>query len=129
MNLENIALSLIYPILQDGTKIKIGKFDNTKEKIVLLKDHERQINHNVYNDSKKVYEQKHLQLIIRWNDSYSDTEEASEEIYNKLKNIKNFIIDDTEIIFIKMDNESSKANQRSEEIFERYIDFVIYYKV
>ena len=129
ISLENIAINIILPLLEPGTILKVGKFDPTKEKVVMLEDHNNQISHNVYKDSEKLYDVKHLRITVHWDVDYSNTEKAANQLYEKIKTVKNIKIDDDiNILFITMDEEQSIENNRSGDIFERYIDFLIYYK-
>ena len=128
ISLENIATNIIVPFLEEGTILKVGKFDPAKENVVMIKDHQHQISNNVYACSLKLYDNKHIRLTVHWNCDYSDTEKAANDLYEKIKNVKNLVIDDDiKILFITMDNEQSMENLRSGDIFERYIDFLIYY--
>lgn len=128
ISLENIATNIIAPFLEKGTTLKVGKFDPEKEQVVMLKDHQHQMSHDTLQCSAKIYDVKHLRLTVHWNLDYSETEKAANELYTKIKNVNNKKIDDDiNILFITMDDKQSIENPRREDIFERFIDFVVYY--
>ena len=128
ISLENIAKNIIAPFLEKGTTLKVGKFDPAKEQVVMLKDHQNQMSHDTLQCSAKIYDVKHLRLTVHWNLDYSETERAANELYKKIKGVNDMKIDDDiNILFITMDDKQSIENPRREDIFERFIDFVVYY--
>lgn len=130
ISLEEIARNLIEPAIPEGAILKIGKFDSTKENVIMLTDHKKQLLHNVHKSSKKLYDVRHLEILVHWDCDYSNTEAVADSIYQKIKDVKELQINDEhKILFCTMDHEASVSNPRSSDIFERTIDFVIYYTV
>lgn len=128
ISLENIAKNIIAPLLEKGTILKVGKCDPTKEKVVMLKEHQKHLSHDTFESSDKIYDIKHLRLTVHWNLDYSETEKAANELHRKIKEVNDLPIDDNiNVLFITMDDKQSIENPKRDDIFERYIDFVIYY--
>ncbi len=128
ISLENIAKNIIAPLLEKETILKVGKYDPTQEKVVMLKEHQNHLSHDTFESSDKIYDIKHLRLTIHWNFDYSETERAANELYRKIKEVNDLPIDENiNVLFITMDDKQSIENPKRDDIFERYIDFVIYY--
>lgn len=128
ISLEELTKNILIPVFPDYATVKIGKFDPTMEQVIMVRDHDRQISHNVYTTSRSLYDIKHIRILVHWNCDYADTEYVSNSIYEKIKNIKDTQSDNFKILFFTMDTEQSVANPRSGDIFERYIDCLVFYQ-
>lgn len=128
ISLEELTRNILIPTFPADAKVKIGKRDQTNEKIIVVKEHDRQEVHNTCGKSRSVYDMKHIRLTVRWTVDYSQTEYAANQIYKKIEKIKNQVSDNFKVLFITMDDEQSKPNRKQDDILERFIDFVVYYQ-
>lgn len=128
IRLEELVNNILLPTFPEDATVKIGKRDQINEKVIVVKDHDRQVVHNVYTSSRSLYDVKHIRITVRWSCDYSDTEYIANSIYEKIKRIKEKQSDNFKVLFFTMDNEQSVANPRSDDILERVIDCFIYYQ-
>lgn len=71
------------------------------------------------------YDTKEVSLLVHWNKSPSESEEAAYDLFNAVKNITN-----ADILFIKMiNNEPVFIGTDKFGIFEYVIDFDVYYRL
>lgn len=71
------------------------------------------------------YDTKEVSLLVHWNKSPSESEEAAYDLFNAVKNITN-----ADILFIKMiNNEPVFIGTDKVGIFEYVIDFDVYYRL
>lgn len=75
------------------------------------------------------YRIKSISILIHWNRSVKDTEKASEELFNMLRDTKNVTINETKIKFIDMKcPEPIPVDTDEKGIFEFVIELDIYYE-
>lgn len=71
------------------------------------------------------YNTKEVSLLVHWNKSPSESEEAAYDLFNAVKNITN-----ADILFIKMiNNEPVFIGTDKFGIYEYVIDFDVYYRL
>lgn len=71
------------------------------------------------------YDTKEVSLLVHWNKSPSESEEAAYDLFNAVKNITN-----ADILFIKMiNNEPVPIGTDKFGIYEYVIDFDVYYRL
>lgn len=71
------------------------------------------------------YDTKEVSLLVHWNKSPSESEEAAYDLFNAVKNITN-----ADILFIKMiNNEPVFIGTDKFGIYEYVIDFDVYYRL
>lgn len=71
------------------------------------------------------YDTKEVSLLVHWNKSPSESEEAAHDLFNAVKNITN-----ADILFVKMiNNEPVFIGTDKVGIFEYVIDFDVYYRL
>ena len=68
-------------------------------------------------------------MFLHWNKSVRDTEETSEQLYNMLRDTNNKIINDTKLLFTKMQVDGPvDVGTDDKGIFESVIELDIYYE-
>lgn len=71
------------------------------------------------------YDTKEVSLLVHWNKSPSESEEAAYDLFNAVKNITN-----ADILFVKMiNNEPVFIGTDKFGIYEYVIDFDVYYRL
>lgn len=71
------------------------------------------------------YDTKEVSLLVHWNKSPSESEEAAYDLFNAVKNIAN-----ADILFVKMiNNEPVFIGTDKFGIYEYVIDFDVYYRL
>ena len=74
------------------------------------------------------YRIKFVSILVHWNKSVRDTEETSEQLYNMLRDTNNKIINDTKLLFTKMQVDGPvDVGTDDKGIFESVIELDIYY--
>lgn len=109
----------------------IGKLDNKKDKsigVYQLKKHneyERAIGEEANDRIKK----KGISVLIHWNKNAAETERAAYNLFDFLKNTpQKTIIGEKEISYIQLlQNEPIDVSTDENGVYERVIEFVIYY--
>lgn len=128
ISLEELTRNILIPTFPKNAEVRIGKRDQTNEKIIVVKEHDRQTVHNTCGNSRSVYDEKHIRIIVRWDIDYALTENVANQIYRNIKKIRNQESDNFKVLFIIMDNEQSIPNRKEDDVLERFIDFVVYYQ-
>lgn len=109
----------------------IGKLDNKKDKSIGIYQLKTSNESNVAIggiDNTKTME-KSVSILIHWNTNAKETEQKAYEIYNKLLNEKNFIINDIKVNYIKLlVPEPIDVGTDSKNIYERVIQATFYYE-
>lgn len=109
----------------------IGKLDNKKDKSIGIYQLKTSNESNVAIggiDNTKTME-KSVSILIHWNTNAKETEQKAYEIYNKLLNEKNFIINDIKVNYIKLlVSEPVDVGTDSKNIYERVIQATFYYE-
>lgn len=109
----------------------IGKLDNKKDKSIGIYQLKTSNESNVAIggiDNTKTME-KSVSILIHWNTNAKETEQKAYEIYNKLLNEKNFIINDIKVNYIKLlVPEPVDVGTDSKNIYERVIQATFYYE-
>lgn len=109
----------------------IGKLDNKKDKSIGIYQLKTSNESNVAIggiDNTKTME-KSVSILIHWNTNAKETEQKAYEIYNKLLNEKNFIINNIKVNYIKLlVPEPIDVGTDSKNIYERVIQATFYYE-
>ena len=109
----------------------IGKLDNKKDKSIGIYQLKTSNESNVAIggiDNTKTME-KSVSILIHWNTNAKGTEQKAYEIYNKLLNEKNFIINNIKVNYIKLlVPEPIDVGTDSKNIYERVIQATFYYE-
>lgn len=109
----------------------IGKLDNKKDKSIGIYQLKTSNESNVAIggiDNTKTME-KSVSILIHWNTNAKETEQKAYEIYNKLLNEKNFIINDIKVNYIKLlVPEPVDVGTDEKNIYERVIQAIFYYE-
>lgn len=78
----------------------------------------------------QTYDIKQITLIVHWNKNPDDTERAAYDIYNKISTAENIKIGQHKVDYISMLNaEPIDISTDELGIYERVIDFDIYYEI
>lgn len=109
----------------------IGTLDNKKENSVLV----RSLKYGNVEDKfaigqLKSYKTIEVSLLLHISKDYTTTEEVSNKVFNYLLNnsSKSFKINDYDVYFIKLlSNNEDVGRDSKSEIFERVIEFQLYY--
>lgn len=117
--------------IADNNNVYCGKLDNKKDKSIGVYNLNRQRPPQtaVGGLNNSSYRVKSVSILIHWNTSVRDTEKAAEQLYNMLKDTGNKIINDTKILFTKMQvDEPVDVGTDDKGIFEMVIELDIYYE-
>lgn len=112
------------------TKYYAGKSDTKYEKTVCVYDLQDEGRRNIAVGGKSnTTEYKKFTLFIRWNKNFTETEEAAQKIYDYLTNLQHLIYNSIEINYTELLSDTPIDLHCGEDgIYERIIDFKIYYK-
>ena len=108
-----------------------GKLDNKKDKSIGVYNLNRQRPPQtaVGGLNNSSYRIKSISILVHWNTSVRDTEKAAEQLYNMLRDTNNKIINDTRLLFTKMQVDGPvDVGTDDKGIFESVIELDIYYE-
>lgn len=109
----------------------IGKLDNKKEKSIGVYQLKTSYDVNIAIggiDNTKTLE-KSVSILIHWNKNAKETEQKSQEIYNKLLTSRDFIINDIKVNYIRLlIPEPVDVGTDDKNIYERVIQAIFYYE-
>ncbi len=109
----------------------IGKLDNKKDKSIGVYQLKTSNEANIAIggiDNTKTFE-KSVSILIHWNKNAKETEQKSQEIYNKLLTSKDFIINDIKVNYIRLlIPEPVDVGTDDKNIYERVIQAIFYYE-
>ena len=117
--------------IADNNNVYCGKLDNKKDKSIGVYNLNRQRPPQtaVGGLNNSSYRIKSVSILVHWNKSVRDTEETSEQLYNMLRDTNNKIINDTKLLFIKMQVDGPvDVGTDDKGIFESVIELDIYYE-
>ena len=117
--------------IADNNNVYCGKLDNKKDKSIGVYNLNRQrpLQTAVGGLNNSSYRIKSVSILVHWNKSVRDTEETSEQLYNMLRDTNNKIINDTKLLFTKMQVDGPvDVGTDDKGIFERVIELDIYYE-
>ncbi|MCI8641029.1 MAG: hypothetical protein HFJ59_04060 [Clostridia bacterium] len=109
----------------------IGKLDNKKDKSIGVYQLKTSYDVNIAIggiDNTKTLE-KSVSILIHWNKNAKETEQKSQEIYNKLLTSRDFIINDIKVNYIRLlIPEPVDVGTDDKNIYERVIQAIFYYE-
>lgn len=117
--------------LADNNNVYCGKLDNKKDKSIGVYNLNRQRPPQtaVGGLNNSSYRIKPVSILVHWNTSVRDTEKAAEQLYNMLRDTNNKIINDTKLLFTKMQVDGPvDVGTDDKGIFESVIELDIYYE-
>ena len=117
--------------IADNNNVYCGKLDNKKDKSIGVYNLNRQrpLQTAVGGLNNSSYRIKSVSILVHWNKSVRDTEETSEQLYNMLRDTNNKIINDTRLLFTKMQVDGPVDVRTDDKgIFESVIELDIYYE-
>lgn len=117
--------------IADNNNVYWGKLDNKKDKSIGVYNLNRQrpLQTAVGGLNNSSYRIKSVSILVHWNKSVRDTEETSEQLYNMLRDTNNKIINDTKLLFTKMQVDGPvDVGTDDKGIFESVIELDIYYE-
>ena len=117
--------------IADNNNVYCGKLDNKKDKSIEVYNLNRQRPPQtaVGGLNNSSYRVKSISILVHWNTSVRDTEKAAEQLYNMLRDTNNKIINDTKLLFTKMQvDEPVDVGTDDKGIFESVIELDIYYE-
>lgn len=117
--------------IADNNNVYCGKLDNKKDKSIGVYNLNRQrpLQTAVGGLNNSSYRIKSVSILVHWNKSVRDTEETSEQLYNMLRDTNNKIINDTKLLFTKMQVDGPMdVGTDDKGIFESVIELDIYYE-
>lgn len=118
--------------IADNNNVYCGKLDNKKDKSIGVYNLNRQrpLQTAVGGLNNSSYRIKSVSILVHWNKSVRDTEETSEQLYNMLRDTNNKIINDTRLLFTKMQVDGPvDVGTDDKGIFESVIELDIYYEM
>lgn len=117
--------------IADNNNVYCGKLDNKKDKSIGVYNLNRQRPPQtaVGGLNNSSYRIKSISILVHWNTSVRDTEKAAEQLYNMLRDANNKIINDTKLLFNKMQVDGPvDVGTDDKGIFESVIELDIYYE-
>lgn len=117
--------------IADNNNVYCGKLDNKKDKSIGVYNLNRQRPPQtaVGGLNNSSYRIKSISILVHWNTSVRDTEKAAEQLYNMLRDTNNKIINDTKLLFTKMQVDGPVDVWTDDKgIFESVIELDIYYE-
>lgn len=117
--------------IADNDNVYCGKLDNKKDKSIGVYNLNRQRPPQtaVGGLNNSSYRIKSISILVHWNTSVRDTEKAAEQLYNMLRDTNNKIINDTRLLFTKMQVDGPvDVGTDDKGIFESVIELDIYYE-
>lgn len=78
--------------------------------------------------SESTYEIKPISILIHWNKNADETEKAAMELYQHIRAASSMTIGDTQVYFIKLQSEPVDIGTDEAGIYERVIEFDIYFE-
>lgn len=117
--------------IADNNNVYCGKIDNKKDKSIGVYNLNRQRPPQtaVGGLNNSSYRIKSISILVHWNTSVRDTEKAAEQLYNMLRDTNNKIINDTKLLFNKMQVDGPvDVGTDDKGIFESVIELDIYYE-
>ena len=117
--------------IADNNNVYCGKLDNKKDKSIGVYNLNRQrpLQTAVGGLNNSSYRIKSVSILVHWNKSVRDTEETSEQLYNMIRDTNNKIINDTKLLFTKMQVDGPvDVGTDDKGIFESVIELDIYYE-
>lgn len=117
--------------IADNDNVYCGKLDNKKDKSIGVYNLNRQRPPQtaVGGLNNSSYRIKPVSILVHWNTSVRDTEKAAEQLYNMLRDTNNKIINDTKLLFNKMQVDGPvDVGTDDKGIFESVIELDIYYE-
>ena len=117
--------------IADNNNVYCGKLDNKKDKRIGVYNLNRQRPPQtaVGGLNNSSYRIKSISILVHWNTSVRDTEKAAEQLYNMLRDTNNKIINDTKLLFNKMQVDGPvDVGTDDKGIFESVIELDIYYE-
>lgn len=117
--------------IADNDNVYCGKLDNKKDKSIGVYNLNRQRPPQtaVGGLNNSSYRIKSISILVHWNTSVRDTEKAAEQLYNMLRDTNNKIINDTKLLFNKMQVDGPvDVGTDDKGIFESVIELDIYYE-
>lgn len=117
--------------IADNNNVYCGKLDNKKDKSIGVYNLNRQRPPQtaVGGLNNSSYRIKPVSILVHWNTSVRDTEKAAEQLYNMLRDTNNKIINDTKLLFNKMQVDGPvDVGTDDKGIFESVIELDIYYE-
>ena len=117
--------------IADNNNVYCGKLDNKKDKSIGVYNLNRQrpLQMAVGGLNNSSYRIKSVSILVHWNTSVRDTEKAAEQLYNMLRDTNNKIINDTKLLFTKMQVDGPvDVGTDDKGIFESVIELDIYYE-
>lgn len=117
--------------IADNNNVYCGKLDNKKDKSIGVYNLNRQRPPQtaVGGLNNSSYRVKSISILVHWNTSVRDTEKAAEQLYNMLRDTNNKIINDTKLLFTKMQVDGPvDVGTDDKGIFESVIELDIYYE-
>ena len=117
--------------IADNNNVYCGKLGNKKDKSIGVYNLNRQRPPQtaVGGLNNSSYRIKSISILVHWNTSVRDTEKAAEQLYNMLRDTNNKIINDTKLLFTKMQVDGPvDVGTDDKGIFESVIELDIYYE-
>lgn len=107
----------------------IGRLDRKPERAIGVYQRRNPAPPTVAIGQASSYEVKPISILIHHNKNADQTEKAASELYEKLRAVSSLTLNDTRVLFIRLlQSEPIDVGSDSNGIFERVIEFDIYYE-
>ncbi len=124
------ALTKSFGLVEDG-HCYMGKLDGKKEKSIGVYNIKRNIPYKTAlgGDENQSYRTKQASFLVHWNKSPSETEQAAEALFERLKGVRNVTINEKKILFaMMMVDEPVDVGTDDAGIYEMVIEVQFYYE-
>lgn len=127
--------SFIKDLIKQNTSLGIskyycGKIDNKYEKAICVYDLQNDVKQNIAVGGKDLTTGiRKFSVLVRWNKSYSETEEAAQNIFDYLTTLRQMSYNNIDIKYIELLNDAPiDLHCGDDGIFERLFDLRIYFE-
>lgn len=125
IDIKDFLVNILKDRIDPNISLHTGRQD--EEKSLLILNNNNQPNFKLYNQS---YFKQNIQIVINWNDNYTETRQKALEIYNVISNIDKAEYDEhTMIINCLMVDDFPQDNTNNSKIYSQRFNFQIRYIV
>jgi hypothetical protein len=125
IDIKDFLVNILKDRIDSNISLHTGRQD--EEKSLLILNNNNQANFKLYNQN---YFKQNIQIVINWNDNYTETRQKALEIYNVISNIDKVEYDEhTMIIDCSMFDDFPQDNTNNSKIYSQRFNFQIRYIV
>lgn len=127
IDIKDFLINILKDRIDTDITLHTGRQDDKEEKSLFISNSSNQDKTELYNQT---YFKQNISMVINWNDNYTETRKKCLEIYEALKSINKFIVDDNTIIInCEMKDNFPNDYQSKTKVYKQKIDFTIRYMI